>query len=177
MAKQQKHTRQGVIKSKQPKMKTARTDTGSALNQAWTYKEHKEVFTGDELIDAWRLGCAKGLEIKRKEIEDTLKQNILKAQRIGEVFFCELNNDKHRCISIMMRILDIDSFELKCILIADSYYDANDVRPLYKKAFELEREYENDNFHVVISFIEATGKLNFDRLFSDGFLIKYGELQ
>ncbi len=135
-----------------------------------------KTFSADEMIDAYKAGLHDGLSIKRTVKKEIIK-NIDLIKSAGEDFFSFLNKSEDNCYSIFLKFNKINSFDLICALRKELYINDDKVKSVYQKSWEVEKELENSEISLNISFIPYSESINSKRLISDGYMFFYGKLQ
>lgn len=140
-------------------------------NPSW--EVNRDLFTGDELIEAYLQGCKEGIDQFKKVLINKLSENISLAQKLGSVFIERINRDGIICTGAHLKYLDIERYKIIFVLNADVYYNFENMAPLYNMAYSFESENGTEDFSIEIAFLPQVESINQNRLISDGFIFEY----
>jgi hypothetical protein len=149
------------------------TVTTDKIVHSPSWEVNRDLFSGDELIEAYLQGCKEGVDQFKKVLLKKLSENLFQAQQLGNAFIHRLNKDGEICIGAHLKYMDIERYKIIFVINADIYYSFELMDPLYELAFSFEAENNSNDFSIEIAFMPQSEHLNNDRLVSDGFIFEY----
>jgi hypothetical protein len=161
-----------------PKHKTMYTLSNSkqsfiAIPENW--ERSTTVFTSNEVLSAYEMGKEEGMivqqNLNQKILIEKITTNLKLATQIAEEFRLLLkvyHTDPH----IRLRINSISSFDLAFVL-AEEFYNSDDLASAYEQAHELRRIHSTDTFSIYIYLFPKTKSLSLSKMDADGFSMHY----
>ncbi len=130
-------------------------------------------FSADELINAFLQGKEEGKNELKRAIKKLFETNLNTAQSIGAGFVDSINENSPVVPKAFLKTEGLNSYKLMVVLKNEFYYKTADVKPIYKKAFQVEKENRSRDFSIEISFLPESKEINEHRLFTDGYIFDY----
>lgn len=140
------------------------------LPKNWAKSE--DVFTGDDVIDAYLRGKEVGQNEHYRILSKQLEENINKAAELAENLFEEISKKGIHPIEIHLKAEDITKYKALVIVSKDDFI-ADNFRQVYTISRKIKNESESDNFYINFSFTPSSIHLNEQSLIFDGFFMKY----
>ncbi|SES00271.1 hypothetical protein [Pedobacter rhizosphaerae] len=156
-------------------MTMATATTGSNISEKWNIEApNQNLFTGDQVIDAYLSGKKDGLRSAEKVILDRLDNNVDNSgtQVLDLLKFLDRKN-----ISGNDAYLKINSWKDLSILISvkeSDFYNESFLN-VYEFVEHLEETLNSETCHVEFSFVDFNEKLNDYNLHCDGYVLKYNK--
>lgn len=131
----------------------------------------------DLVVDAYTTGVKKGIKeaksFEEKALFNAFYENLSTAAAIGvktlERILEELSLNVDR---LLLKINGKESFEIAIIIPLD-FYLSNSRRNLTDLLIDFENESCNDSFEISFTVIPHRNTLDFEKLFTDGYILKY----
>ena len=142
----------------------------SFLPKNWEKSE--DVFTGDDLIDAFLRGKQAGQNEHYRILSKQLEENISKAAALAESLYDQISKKEIEPIEIHLKAEDITKYKALVIVSKDDFI-SDDFRQAYTISRKIKNESESENFYISFSFTPASEHLNEQCLLADGFFMKY----
>ena len=142
----------------------------SPVPERWERVE--DVFTGDQLIDAYFKGIEKGKNEHIRILTKQFQTNLEKATELSEKLFKEIAKLKFHPQEVHLKADEITKFKA-LIIVSKADFISDTFNKAYSISRKLMRESENDEFYITFSFTPASDKLSEHCLISDGFFMKY----
>lgn len=136
------------------------------------WEKSKDVYTGDDLIDAFLRGKKVGQDEHYRILSKQLEENINKAAELAENLFDEISKNKIQPIEIHLKAEDITKYKALVIVSKDDFISDN-FRQVYTIARKIKDKSETENFYISFAFTTSSEHLNEQLLLSDGFFMKY----
>lgn len=121
---------------------------------------------------AFHEGFRKGLDAKEVALKNFFNQNIDKATNLAESLFEKFENLNFKCNHLMLKALDLRSFELLFIVDEKKYLDESK-KAAYKLIRETKKEVNSQEFRFECLIMPESQSINFDLIISEGFSLKY----
>ncbi|TAL69338.1 MAG: hypothetical protein EPN82_07285 [Bacteroidetes bacterium] len=138
-------------------------------------KQEPYTCTSDEVIDAYLRGKIEGIDYQNKILFLRFSDNMHKITSITSDLLKKLKEIKLETEDVYLKIVDINEFEL-LLLTNLKYYENSDLLiKAYKLNGNIKKEYNNDTFHLSISYVPLTENIDIEHIKCDGFGLKYAE--
>ena len=135
-------------------------------------KTEKEIYTSDEVINAYLQGEKDGQSATEKVLIQKLEENLALDKKIVEQINEEIVKSNFATLRSYLRIKSLFRFDA-VFSISESDYLSTDFDTIYKLSREFKTKCNNDSFNINTTFMPTTDSLNEDRLVSDGFYFTY----
>ncbi|MBU0488410.1 MAG: hypothetical protein KKD31_10730 [Bacteroidetes bacterium] len=154
----------------------ARVAVSGNKNQDWILDKPKHGgYSENDLIDAYLAGKREQRDSEKKILIERFVSNLNKAKTRGIDFFRFLVAEKQNPKIAYLKIEDISKFQIVFIIPQDVFVSEG-FPVVYSKAREIKQEVNDDTFHISFSFMPFTESINEERLISDGFILRHGQL-
>jgi len=140
------------------------------------WEKSVNVYSGDDLIDAYIRGREKGREDGKSEAFQVLfsqfTNNMEQAKAESEKLYSIALKSGVKFQSIHIKADSITKFSV--LFIADKNdFISDNFRSIYIYARQVKKEAEKENFYISFSFMPSIENLNENCLTSDGYFMKY----
>ena len=149
---------------------TNKANTKSPLPENW--EKSKDVYTGDDLIDAFLSGKEAGKNEHFRILLAQFKENIDQAARLSETLFKEVIKLDVKPYEIRIKAEDITRFKALFIVSKEDFL-SDKFRDVYTLSRKLKTTSESDKFYISFSFTPTSKELNEHCLIADGFFMRY----
>lgn len=158
-------------------MSIATTRSSSIISESVLSAETlSDTFSANYVIHAYKQGHKKGMRDKVIELETDAKSQFINNRDFTINTINSLVNDfiKDGVITPMgwIKSEGIDEFDV-IIAVPQEKFLSDTFDRYYIRANELENEANNPDFHLNIRFINASKKINEEKLFCDGYKLKF----
>ncbi len=136
------------------------------------WEKSEDVFTGDDLIDAFLEGKEAGKNENYRILQSQLKENINQAATISEELYAQVVSKKIKPVEIHLKAEDITRYKA-LFIVKKADFLSDKFREVYTLSRKLINKSESENFYISFSFAPASDFLNEHCLISDGFFMKY----
>jgi len=156
------------------------SSTVSRSKEKWilqpiTKEKGKNVFSSDEVIDAYLKGRKDEADSHTKLLWEKLESNLSRARKLSSELFNEINQSGFEASKLHLKIKDIFNFAAIYIIDEDDYCDDN-FSDIYKKSIQLKKEVNRDNtFDLTIIFTPESEHLMDSHMLADGYVYSYGK--
>jgi hypothetical protein len=147
--------------------------TSKKILHSPSWEVNRELFTGDELIEAYLKGYKEGVDQYKKVLLKKLSENISNAQKLGTSFIGLINRNGIICNNAHLKYMDIERYKIIFVLNSDIYYNFDAMSGFYEMAYSFEAKHNSGDFSIEIAFIPNINSININRLVSDGFIFEY----
>ncbi|WP_145860822.1 hypothetical protein [Pedobacter suwonensis] len=131
-----------------------------------------DVYTGDQVIDAYLTGKKHGLQSYQKSLYNSLQQNVDACAVITKSVLEYLKKINIESDTAFLKINNWDNFNIILPVKEEDFLDEKFLS-VYDFASDLEEKSINDTFNFGVSFLDYTEKLNEHNLQCDGFILKF----
>lgn len=131
-----------------------------------------DVFTGDDLIDAFLKGKEAGKDEHYRILFSQFRENVDNATKLAEKLMKKVAGLKINTVDIRIKADDITSFKALFIVDRKDFLDQS-FRKVYTISREVKQKSETEKFYISFSFTPSSAELNEDCLIADGFFLKY----
>ena len=136
------------------------------------WEKDDNVFTGDEVINAFYMGKEAGMDEYKRIVFSQFKENIQKATELSEKFLQALSQLQVVPLSIHLKAEDITSFKALFVVTKDAFLN-DSFRQVYTLARQYKNNSETEKFYINFSFTPHSEHLDEHCLVADGFGMKY----
>lgn len=136
------------------------------------WEKSEDVFTGDDLIDAFLEGKEAGKNENHRILLSTLKENINQAAAISENLYKQILSKDIKPVEIHLKAEDITKYKALFVVNKEDFI-SDKFREVYTLSRRIMNKSESENFYISFSFIPASEFLNEHCLLADGFFMKY----
>lgn|GEM_PF-1025991 len=132
----------------------------------------KQLYTSNDVIDAYLQGQKEGLKHEKQLVYDRLAENMEKA---GNHTYRVLSQMKESGITPEDAFLRIESWNVLTVLILLSENDFLNPKMLsiYQFVSQLEKEVDEEMYRLQISFCDREDAIDMDHIYADGYMYKY----
>jgi hypothetical protein len=134
--------------------------------------DKRSIYTADDIIEAWENGKAYYNDYMR----NMFMENVSKIKSKSENLFNDINRDKNRSRTLLLKINSINSFSIIYMLDREIYSSDDKVKNIYQKSWDMEKEFDKEKIMLDISFMPYSENININRLNADGYTSFYGKL-
>jgi len=143
----------------------------------WKFPK-KEGITQSDLIKKYIEGLSDGywkaMSTMENELKGIFKNNIKRAQKIGEEVFRRLKEAGLEVDIAYMKIEPLEKFTILYQIDASFFYSDKIIEG-YEIFSEFQKDNLNNDFYIDLSFLPKKGEINNECLISDGFILHYEE--
>jgi len=151
-------------------------ETGTKTQNLWEVKPQKwDCYTGNNVIDAYLQGKRDGLESHQRILAKALAGNIAKCGDYVQRLFRHLRAQGFAPREAFLRINDIDLFDIMVCVPKRDFWN-EDFGEAYRCTWGIKDELEASDagFSIEFSFLGFHDNYSMDKIFEDGFVLKYG---
>ena len=142
----------------------------SRLPQNW--EKSKDVYTGDDLIDAFLTGKEAGKNEHFRILLAQFKENIDQAASLSEKLYKQIAELNIKPFDVRIKAEDITRFKALFIVQKEDFL-SDEFRNAYVLSRKIKNDSESDKFYISFSFTPSSEDLNEHCLVADGFFMKY----
>jgi len=139
----------------------------SLVNPNWRNESIEE-----EKNKAFDEGFQRGLDAQEIAIKQFFISNVEKATNLGETLYTKFKNLNFNCQQMMLKAIDIKSFEILYIVNEQTY-----LSPLRKEVYNLirqvKKEHNSNEFSIECLLMPENGNIDTNLIVSDGYSLKY----
>jgi hypothetical protein len=139
-------------------------------------KESDDIFTGDEVIDAYFQGKKDGkkdvIEEEKRLVLDQLSTNISKSADIMGQIFATFTKRGINPVSGFLRVNSWDVFDM-LVTVTESDYLSEEILNLYNYIGHIEEDSKAKYYNLTVSIMGGVEYLDIESLTSDGFILVY----
>jgi hypothetical protein len=121
---------------------------------------------------AFNEGFKKGFDAKELAFKNFFSLNLDKATELAEFLFKSFESLNFKCNHLMLKPLDLRSFEFLFIVDEDIYLSPAR-KEVYKLIRKTKKESNSQEFRFECLIMPQSEKINFDLIISEGFSLKY----
>lgn len=139
--------------------------------RSWVPTKKSDLFTSDQLIDAYLNGKKDALEATKRLIVDKLNNNIDKSGTITVNLLRLLKNKQFTPVDAYLRVNSLDSFDIM-VSIPEDEMMKDEFSEMYNVISGLEENNRDEYYDALISFCPVNDCFEEINVLSDGFLLK-----
>lgn len=117
-------------------------------------------------------GFKKGIDAKEVALKNFFSLNIDKATNLGELLFKKFESLDFKCNHLMLKALDLRSFEFLFIVDEQKYLSVSR-KEIYKLIRDTKKENNSQEFRFECLIMPESESINYDLIISEGFSLKY----
>lgn len=121
---------------------------------------------------AFNEGYKKGIDAKEVAVKNFFRLNIEKATNLAETLFKKFESLIFKCNHLMLKALDLRSFEF-LFIVDEKTYLSDFRKDVYKLIREIKKETNNQEFRFECLIMPESESINYDLIISEGFSLKY----
>lgn len=121
---------------------------------------------------AFHEGFKKGMDAKDVAIKQFFTSNLEKATKLAEQLFYEFKELNFECKHLMLKPLDLMSFEF-LFVVEEAKYLSDSRRAVYATIRKNKKEVNSNEFRFECLLMPENGEINFDLIISEGYSFKY----
>ena len=135
---------------------------------AWVPTQKSDLFTSDQLIDAYMNGKKEGMEQYKKLEMSKMEENIKKSGIVAVDIINELKNNKFTPIDTYLRVNSFDRFDIM-VTVPENDFLKDEFLYMYDMISDIETKSKNDFYMVFISFCSTNNHFDEQIVVSDGY--------
>lgn len=138
----------------------------------WTVEEDENI---EEIVrGAFKAGYDAGQESSLKILKLAFENNFKMAYDKSELTHKELNDIKFLCDQILLKVVDISTFEILCIVDNDSYFSSEKRKSAYNIVRDIKKStYKDNSVSLTFSFVPKSENIDEALIAGDGYSLKY----
>jgi hypothetical protein len=136
------------------------------------WRQEKDSFTGDDLIDAYLKGKQAGKNELINILSKQFETNLEIATTVSEKLFVEAKKKKIAPKEVHLKADGITNFSALFVVDKDDFVSDN-FRQIFSLARKLKTKVETDSFYISFAFLPISNNLNEKSLHADGYFLKY----
>jgi hypothetical protein len=140
------------------------------IPQKW--EKVDELFTSDEVIDAYFNGMSVGKDQTRRLLVNQFKENVEKATGLAEKVYNAVAEKGFNPTEIHLKANQVSNFNALIVVTKEDFINP-EFDKIYSVARKVRKESESETFFLTLSFIPYSKELNESCLASDGYFLKY----
>lgn len=121
---------------------------------------------------AFNDGFKKGMDAKEVAIKQFFGLNLERATKLAEKLFKKFEKHNFKCNHLMLKPLDLRSFEFLFIVDEDKYLSASR-KAVYNLIRKTKQKNNSQEFRFECLIMPESESINFDLITSEGFTLKY----
>jgi len=138
---------------------------------SWVPTKKNDLYTSDELIDAYLYGKRNAFEATQRLAVDKLNNNIEKSGEISINLLKTLTDKYFTPLNAYLRINSLDNFDIM-ITVPERDIISDDFLTMYDIISKTETQNKDEYYDVFISFCPVNEHFEEINVLSDGFLLK-----
>ncbi len=139
----------------------------SLTNPNWT-KNNEEAVKEQAFYD----GFQKGLDASQNAVREYFSKNLKHATKITEKMIKEFKVIDFDCESVLLKIHNIDSFEL-LLIVNKNHFLSESRKSAYKILREIKKKHNNIEFNIDFLIMPNGDSINRDLIKAEGFNLRY----
>lgn len=146
-------------------------------NKDWIQKSKAEdLFSSDEVINAYLKGKSEGFELQKKILLNKLTENINQATTATNQVIKFLKKNKFNSISAHLKINSFTDLSVLIMILEEDFLDSK-MLEVYNFIAQLETNNDDGMYNLEFSFCDRN-KSDFDenKLITDGYLLKHKKI-